>query len=496
MKAAEAHIIKNNLHDAYVPLMPKISDTIQEWLNNVKSIYAVMNMSIGPLHVIFPQMMAHNISDMRATMDNCGLQYRIYFAHKPTKSPAFIRQAIKEKIGLDVASKNELISALSSGFKGEDIECTGVKNESFLELALRHNCLIVIDSLEELKRICQIKDKYEFTHCTKTLIRVSEVSFADRQHKSRHSRFGIVQRDLPQALEIYTNRSDLGFMGFHLHNDERESDIRSAQVENMLSLMENAYEQGFEPTLLNIGGGLRRISVKDYNEWSSFVTALSEALMEQRPSITWERYSYGMRLNDKGKVMGRGSVQGLIPAADFTKILQDIFSDNRIRGRSLGQVITENGFDVIVEPGHSLLDQCGISLFKITEIKDSRDGEKLVLVDGNMYNLAIPMREYLMDPLLLPQEVHSNADAFEGFIIGNLCREEDFLSKRKIRFSQKPCAGDIIAFINTAAYKMDFEDASPHLHTTGNKIVAYKKNNDWLYCNEEAYNPYDAGEIK
>ena len=498
---AQDHEQQGRGQEDVIGLKPRLCKALQDWLKNAEIIYRVASGCKGPAHIVFPQLMARNIQDMRDTLEDCGLQYRIYFAHKPTKSHVFVRQALKEGIGLDVASEKELVSALSAGFRGEQIECTGVKNNAFLELALRHRCVIVLDSKQELQRICALKDSMGLKDTTNVLVRITDVSFADRQHKSRHSRFGNTQRSLPEIFEVFHDRADIEFIGYHLHNDERESDIRAAQVEDILSLMEAAYEEGFEPTLLNIGGGLRRQMLDHYDDWAVFVNALEEALMDQHPQITWERYSYGMRLNDKGKIMGRGAVQGLIPAGDFSKVLTEIFTSDRQRGRELGKIIVENGFDVVVEPGHALLDQCGISLFEVVEVKENRDGENMVLVDANMYNLAVPMREYLFDPLLIPRpeqdnkEKPANDEGFEGFIIGNLCREEDFLTKRKISFGRKPQAGDLIAFTNTAAYKMDFEDASPHLHTTGTKIVAYRKQGVWQHCQEDAYNPYDAGEI-
>lgn len=479
-------------------LTPRLSAPLKDWLAERDRVFDIAGRVKGPVHVIFPQMMRRNISDLKNTLGDLGLQYRIYFAHKPTKSRAFIRQALKEGIGLDVASENELVSVLAAGFRGDQIECTGVKNDAFLELAARHGCLIVIDSIGELRRLAAVKDKCGIPARTNIMIRISDINFADRNQKLRHSRFGSSQRDLPEFFAFLQKRKDFQFIGYHLHNDERESDIRAGQLENMLTLMEQAYEEGFEPTLLNIGGGLRRDILQDYNEWAHFVNALEESLLEHRAPISWERFSYGMRLNDKGKVAGRGAVQGLIPSADFTKILSEIFASDRQRGRALGAIITENGFDVITEPGHALLDQCGISLFRVVETKESKEGENLVLMDGNMYNLAVPMREYLLDPIHIPaaEPKASNDEPYEGFMIGNLCREEDFLMRRKIFFRQKPVAGDLVAFVNTAAYKMDFENANPHMHIAGTKIAAYRQNGKWRSCDDNNYNPFEAGDIE
>jgi diaminopimelate decarboxylase len=65
-----------------------------------------------------------------------------------------------------------------------------------------------------------------------------------------------------------------------------------------------------------------------------------------------------------------------------------------------------------------------------------------------------------------------------------LCREEDILHKRKLTFSTVPAPGDIICFLNTAAYASDFEDASPHQHPRGKRFVAVKKEGSWNIMHE------------
>jgi hypothetical protein len=99
------------------------------------------------------------------------------------------------------------------------------------------------------------------------------------------------------------------------------------------------------------------------------------------------------------------------------------------------------------------------------------------------------MRDYIMDPILISQQ--SNQEKTEAFIVGSLCREEDFLMKRKIAFDKKPISGDIIGFANTAAYRMDFENASPHLHSTGTKLVGSWVGEKLNVMTEENFDPFN-----
>ena len=62
-----------------------------EYLLDLSNIYA------GPLHLIFPHMMDENINKFKAIFEDSEVNGIIHYAHKPNKSIAFVKQALKNK---------------------------------------------------------------------------------------------------------------------------------------------------------------------------------------------------------------------------------------------------------------------------------------------------------------------------------------------------------------------------------------------------------------
>lgn len=322
-----------------LPLEPKLNSTVLSLLQDSERIAQLAAFCQGPMHLLLPQNMDKNVQDLRSVFEDMGLDYQIYFAHKPTKSTAFVKQALKLNLGLDVASHQELCHGLASGFRGEQIECTGIKNDSFLQLALLHKCLLVVDSITELQRISQIKKTLGIYHNVPVLLRLSEISIPGRNMNNRPSRFGVAKEDMAQAFEFFENNQDITLSGFHHHSDEREGDIRAGQVEGLLHLTMAAYRKGLSPNMVNIGGGLRREQLAYPSQWLDYVSLLEEKLVSNSNDLGWRNFAYGMRLNDYGKVVGRGQALGLFPNGDFINILKDIFSSGDVDGKSNGKFI-------------------------------------------------------------------------------------------------------------------------------------------------------------
>jgi diaminopimelate decarboxylase len=115
------------------------------------------------------------------------------------------------------------------------------------------------------------------------------------------------------------------------------------------------------------------------------------------------------------------------------------------------------------------------------------------VLDGNIYNLGLAkMFHYTTDPILIPQKQsdENSHQEFQAFVVGNLCREDDFLINRLINFTQEPQPGDLLIFTNTAAYFAGFEDASPIMHPTSKFLVVSKTEKDeWIISTPENYIP-------
>jgi diaminopimelate decarboxylase len=471
---------------------PRLGQELAALLKSSKTLFRAADLHNGPVHLIVPQAMDRNIAAMKQTFENLGLSYRIFYAHKACKSPALARQVRKNGAHIDVASRNELSSALAAGFTGAQIICTGPKNREFVRLAIQHGCLISCDSEDELEKIADTLDQHPDIASIDILLRISDIKSRDRSAIAATSRFGIPQDRLPMIFDWLTSVPRINLKGFHNHNDERNRDAKSGFVDNLLSLMEQAYAAGFSPDLVDIGGGLRNIRVANAQDWSDFIDQVAQGLLNKTGTGTWRNFGLGMSISEKGAIAGRERVQGKYASdEEFSDVLTTVLGNSAFRGRPLAEIMTENMFSIAVEPGFALLQQCGLTLLRVVGVKEAADGTPLVLVDGNIYSLSQGVTEILYDPFLIAREQHDDGGEFAANIIGNMCREEDVITKRRIVFPQIPREGDLICFANTAAYNSDFEDTNPHQHPMGRRFVAQQnKQGDWDILSEDAYSPY------
>ncbi|MBN8550030.1 MAG: hypothetical protein J0M12_12000 [Deltaproteobacteria bacterium] len=473
-----------------VPLAARVQGLLAEIVANSELLYQAKGFSQGPVCILVPQAMGPTVQRFRSVFSSLDLEHRIYFAHKANKSCAFVQQAEKLGIGIDVASKAELSSALSAGFTGERIICTGPKNRLFLRVAAKHSCLICVDSVMELKMLSEEVSGLSLSSGTKVLVRISDIRARDRMSFSHPSRFGVPKRDLDEVFTLLRANPRIELAGFHIHNDVRDKDAKAGFIDDLIGLIERAYGEGFTPSMLDLGGGFRSVRIQSAQEWSRFLDGVASGLLQKSDTGTWRRFGLGMAIGDKGAVIGRERIQGKYSSdEEFDDVLSYVLADESFRGRELSRILVENGITVMVEPGMALLQQCALTVFRVVGRKQAADGSELVLVDGNIYNLSLGVTEPMTDPILIARSERPAA-AFEGYVVGNMCREEDIITKRRIPFAKVPEEGDLLCFVNTAPYNCDFEDASPHLHPRTTRIVAWKTAAKWSLCAEEFYDPY------
>jgi diaminopimelate decarboxylase len=202
-------------------------------------------------------------------------------------------------------------------------------------------------------------------------------------------------------------------------------------------------------------------------------------------------------VNEKAKIGGKDKALSRFYKSSFDMDLQTTLESQNQDGRVLGDILTENMFSLALEPGYAILQQAGITLVEIIEVKKASDGRNLVVVDANLYNLGLAkMFQYITDPFLFSkqkenQERTQNEKKFPSLIVGNLCREDDFLMDREVVFDTTPKPEDLLVFTNTAAYFAGFEDGSPIMHPISKFLVAYKQNSNWKITIPEKYNSFE-----
>jgi len=475
-----------------IKLTPKVDALVRDFVDNKALIRTLTNGFGTPLNIIFPEILSKNIKSFQDIFKKYNLDGKIYYAHKANKSLSLVKQAKSENIFIDVASAKELHDALNSGFSGDEIEVTGPKSSELLILALQHQCIIQIDNMSELKQIVNFFNKLHPKNPVSILIRFSGFSSQDTKVISKDSRFGIGLSEQKNVIDFLTFHKDIfNFKGFSFHLDSNTPKEKSIALENLIQLYETFQNNGLTSTFVNIGGGFKINYIAEEKEWNSFIDALQQAALGTISPITWHNANFGF-YNEENRVRGNSNFYEYFTKTAGAEYLDEILSvklpsqDNTIAA----QMISDLMLKLVIEPGRSLLDQVGITVAKVNFVKKSPQGEWLVGLDMNRSNLASTDQEMMLDPIIVYKREDINEKEFGVYFVGNLCLESDFIYKHKTFIKRLPEDGDLVIFINTAAYNMDFTESATIQQKIAKKIVVIKRDNHFHWFEDSQYNPY------
>ena len=471
----------------YVSIKPYIHPKLKEVIDLKNKLFEISNLHDGPIHILVPEIMDENIREFSSLLRELKIDYSIRFAHKSNKSPSLVRQAKMNGIGIDVASYNELVSALSNGFTGAETSCSGPKNKKFILLALYHNCMISIDSVSELQTIMEISKRYRIKKAS-VLVRLNDLFGNDRVLRKKNTKFGMSQNMLDDIKKLIKENNFISLEGIHFHYDEFDPEIKAGSIDNLLNIFYKLYADGFSPTIINIGGGFRGRELENVLDWERYISFLSQAKLNNLPTDTWGDRAYGIHVNDKGVIEGREFIAKRYREINSAKFLRAILTKEFQSGKPIFNKINEGFFKLIIEPGYALSINTGFTILRVESYKVLNNGDEAIFVNANIQNLSSRMWEYFVDPILITkQDNMPNQDIFYGYILGNLCRDDDILIQRKVYFNHKPNIGDLIVLVNTSPYISDFEDGNPIQQEQGRKFVAKKICDSIQIFNENSY---------
>lgn len=291
-----------------------------------------------PLYVVNESTIRQNCCRYQQAAAKYQPGISIAYASKAFLCQAMCRIIAEAGLELDVVSLGELLTALSSHFPAERIIFHGVnRSRHELSIALQHGVgRVVVDNFFELEKLAELAAELNLE--ANLLIRLASGVQADTheyvQTSLPDSKFGFNLTDLPQVFSVCASQPLLKVRGFHSHTG---SQILSVQpfTENLrvlLQLLATWQEKVPELTELNIGGGL-----------GSYYTASDQEL-----SI--EDY-----------------MAGIINTAEATS-------------RELGIVQPQ----LIVEPGRSIVNEAGLTLYRVGGTKTIQGMRKYLFVDGSM----------------------------------------------------------------------------------------------------------------
>ena len=434
-------------------LEPRLEPRLRSLVAAHGTLHSIVDALGSPLHVVVPDQIAENLERFRSVYRTHRLSGQVFYAHKANRSSALLRRLAATDAGVDVASLGELQHALGAGFGGDRITATGPKNPEFLWLAARTGVTVGVDGVAELDGLAALVRKHALAP-VRVLLRLSGFETSGVKVLSRRSRFGTPVRELEPLLEAVERHGDaVEPTGVAFHLDTTSVAEKATALEGCLAALELCRSRGLRPRAVDIGGGFGISYLAEREQWEAYTSGLTAAVLGRRPPLTWGGHGYGLR-NESGTLRG---TLGLYPAhrslagAAYLAELLDRPAAS-LDGRPLAALLLEHLYDLHTEPGRALLDQCGLTLARVLEVRGPEPGgELLVRLAAKADDIALEDHGVLMDPVVVPR---SGAGPGEGpvavHLFGSLCLETDLITRRTVFLAGRrvpggaagtPCAG-------------------------------------------------------
>ncbi|MFD9686633.1 Y4yA family PLP-dependent enzyme [Kitasatospora sp. NPDC059088] len=481
-------------------LEPRLEPRLRSLLDTTDLLHTLVDALGSPLNLLLPEQLADNLARFRSVYRKHRLTGRIHFAHKANRSSALVRRLAAADAaadaGLDVASLGELQHALGAGCAPERILATGPKTREFLWLAARTGATVHLDTLAELDELADLVRKHALPRVP-VMPRLSGFHSPGVTVLTRPSRFGVPADELDALLDaLERHRDTVELTGVAYHLDTTGIGEKAVALEACIRIMDECHRRGLHPRTIDIGGGFGVNYLADAAQWERYTTALTDAVLGRRPPLTWQGHGYGLR-NESGTLRG---TLGLYPA--HRPVVAEAYLDELLShpaptlGRPLATLLLENMYDLAVEPGRALVDQCGATLARVLEVRRGPGAEQLVRLEMNARDAGLEDHGVLMDPVLIPRSGAPATPAIPDgsvgvHLLGNLCLEADLITRRVVHLPRLPAPGDLLAFANTAGYLMDFNAGGPIRQPVARKVAAYRQDGAWHWRLDEQYWPLD-----
>ncbi|GAA4059672.1 Y4yA family PLP-dependent enzyme [Streptomyces shaanxiensis] len=489
-------------------LEPRLEARLRSLLDSPDLLHTLADALGSPLNLVVPDQLADNLQQFRSVYGKHHLVGQVFLAHKANRSSALLRRLAATDAGVDVASLEELQHALGAGLTPDRITATGPKNPEFLWLAARTSVTVSLDTRGELDQLATLVRKYALPR-VRILLRLSGFEASGVRVLSRRSRFGTPVGELDPLLEAVERHADVAdLVGVAYHLDTTSLTEKATALEGCLRVLEECRSRGLRPRAVDIGGGFGVNYLADGGQWERYTTELTEAVLGTRPPLTYGGHGYGLR-SEAGTVRG---TLGLYPAhrpVAGAHYLDELLAHPAASfdGRPLAALLLEHLYDLHTEPGRALLDQCGLTLTKVLEVRDQEaggppaqdreaGGPLAVRLAAKADDVALEEHGVLMDPVVVPR---NPAGAGVGpatgtapvavHLFGSRCLESDLITRRTVFLPRRPEPGDLLVFANTAGYCMDFHATRAQHQPVARKVAAWQEGDTWRWCLDDQYWP-------
>jgi diaminopimelate decarboxylase len=326
--------------------------------------------------------------------ESASTGFKVHYAAKANANPRILKLIASYGFGADCVNFNEIKAALSAGFRSSEIVFAGVgKTDNDIIAALETGILCFnCESIQEIEVIDFLAEK--LNKPATIALRINPYIDA-HTHKYittaiPESKFGINIWELKEVVEKLRSMKYVNLKGMHFHIGSQitKMSIFKSLCSRINELQEWFSSQNVSLEIINVGGGLGI----DYNN-------------PDKPARFEDYFSM---------------------IKEFVKLRQ--------------------GQKIHVEPGRSLVGQCGSLISRVLFIKKGSN-TTFVIIDAGMNDLIRPAL----------YQAHHNIENLTSMgkgnkydVVGPICESSDTFAK----FIELPETkrGDIIAIRSTGAY--------------------------------------------
>ncbi|TIL79110.1 MAG: hypothetical protein E5Y89_13455, partial [Mesorhizobium sp.] len=402
---------------------PLLSDWTVDLLNSRSELAAWVDGFGSPLHVVYPDQATKNylqwLNELRTVYVDCQVQ----FALKACKSASLLRAFAVAGAGADVSSSHEMASAFMNLVPAERMSMTGpAKSDYEIHLCMRHQVAIHIDCIEELKRVLALGG---------AVGGVGRLFLRTRPLSEPGSRFGMTEDQLIACLPLL-EMAKVERIGVSFHINDYQVQARAEQLRFCVAFLRHLCAKGFTAGGIDIGGGYPMRYLKRFDPTA---------------------YGRGVHWGNVAKPGNYPYVPELSGVQHAAAVIQTALADPRDR-----DFLHRHRLPILLQPGRSLLDQCGISAFDVIDVKHFGDRRFGVVLDGMSFSLSETWfgADFVPSPVVVWGEKREppRHDA-SYFLLGRSCLESDVIRWRGLTIEGGIAPGDLVVFANTAGYQMD-----------------------------------------
>jgi diaminopimelate decarboxylase len=320
--------------------------------------------------------------------------FKVHYAVKANPNPRILNIISSYRFGADCVSYNEIERAISSGFKPCETVFAGVgKTDKDIEAALKADILCFnCESIPEMEVINSIAEKQN---------KVATIALRINPYIEAHthkyittgvpeSKFGVNTWELKDVVERLISLKNVSLKGIHFHIGSQitKMSVFKSLCSRINELQEWFSSQNINLEIINVGGGLG----------IDYVNPDKSARFEDYFSLIEE----------------------------FVKL--------------------RSGQSIHVEPGRSIVGQCGSLISKVLYIKKGSN-TTFAIIDAGMTDLIRPALYQASHKI---ENLTSGGKADRYDVVGPVCESADTFAK----FIELPetSRGDIIAIRSAGAY--------------------------------------------